>query len=101
MKRTGTPERRWIKRWHAAYLASGGFGGDATMQAQRVNALRYYHAGATAESSGLFCAEQYRLHSALGTAEEWAQGMSEDIQSALAGNLAPLEIYRREKEKVA
>src|SRR3990167_4643243 len=87
---TRTPERRWWKRLELAYRSHKGFVGTATMQAQRVNALRYFRAGATAEAAGLMCAEQYQLHSSNQTNREWAEGMSQDLQECLrtrGGNL--------------
>lgn len=85
------PERRWWKRWAHAYR---GFGGTATMQVQRENALRYFRAGATAEAAGLMCTEQYGLHSSRETDREWAEGMHEDIAGVLAGTL-DLDYLRR------
>jgi len=66
------PESRWWKRWEAAYQASGGWLGPATLAIQRENAIRYFQAGASANAAGLFCAEQYQLHSRLTSALERA-----------------------------
>jgi len=101
---TRTPERRWWKRLELAYRSHKGFVGTATMQAQRVNALRYFRAGATAEAAGLMCAEQYQLHSSNQTNREWAEGMSQDLQECLrtrGGNLDYLQRVYGSQQPVA
>jgi nucleoside 2-deoxyribosyltransferase len=65
------------------------------MQSQRINALRYFRAGGTAEAAGYMCAEQYHLYSSRETDREWAEGMAEDIQECLRTNGGNLDYLRR------
>lgn len=67
------PSARWMKRFDAAFLASGGHNGLATLRAVRdAHAAPLYRRGATPAAAGKAAADAYRLHSKLSMAEEAA-----------------------------